>query len=195
MKSQLNGVVALALLPLIAVSFVAGYANAPAQNELGKPFDKSITTIAGELSIKEIDQACAYEVRLSGKLLLKTDCQDEGKPYAVTPLPVIYSYFPGDSIAPFDEVVLLQFNMFGNACNGGPLRFLGLKEDGTYQLSEEIDFCGGKPPVVTWGDNKATVLLPGGPPNRGTGYIPSETWVYQGGKVRRLTVRARRRQE
>ena len=189
--SRVGGLLALLLLAVVA--FTEGHADARAQRERGRPFDKSISTVAGELSIRETDEACAYEVRLAGKLLLKTDCQDEGNPYAGTPLPVIYSYFPGDQIEPFDEVVLLQFNMFGNACNGGPLRFLGLKEDGTYQLSDEIDFCGGHRPVVTWGDNKATVLLPGGPPNRGTGYVPSETWVYQGGKVRRLTTKARRR--
>ena len=183
----------LALLILAIVALTEGHAVARTQQEKGKPFDKSISTIAGELTVRETDQACAYEVRIGGKLVLKTNCQDESDPYAGTPLPVIYSYFPGDSIEPFDEVVLLQFNMFGNACNGGPLRFLGLKEDGTYQLSGEIDFCGGKRPVVTWGDNKGTVLLPGGPPNRGTGYIPSETWVYQGGKVRRLPSRTRRR--
>ncbi|HEX7318568.1 MAG TPA: hypothetical protein VF297_31965 [Pyrinomonadaceae bacterium] len=183
----------LVLLLLSVVTFTDGRAGARAQRERGKPFDKSITTVAGELTIRETDETCAFEVRLAGKLLLKTDCQDEKNPYAGTPLPVIYSYFPGDQIEPFDEVVLLQFNMFGNACNGGPLHFLGLKEDGTYQLSDEIDFCGGHRPVVTWGGNKATVLLPGGPPNRGTGYIPSEIWVYQGGKVRRLTTKARRR--
>jgi hypothetical protein len=144
------------------------------------------------LTIKATEELCAYEVRLAGKLILKTNCNDDKDPYSGTPLPEIYSYF-GDSLAPFDEVVLLQFNMLGNACNGGPLRFLGLKADGSFQLSNEIEFCGGKQPIITWGGDKAIVTLPGGPPNRGSGYIPSETWTYEGGKVVRQPSTRRQR--
>jgi hypothetical protein len=69
------------------------------------------------------------------------------------------------------------------------LRFLGLKADGSFQLSNEIEFCGGKRPIITWGDDKAVVTLPGDLPNRGAGYIPTETWIYQGGNVRRQSSR------
>ena len=49
----------LALLLLAVAAFTEGHAGARAQRERGKPFDKSITTVAGELTIRETDEACA----------------------------------------------------------------------------------------------------------------------------------------
>jgi hypothetical protein len=33
------------------------------------------------------------------------------------------------------------------------------------------------------GSDKVTVFIPGGPPDRGKGYLPSETWIYHNGDV------------
>ena len=166
---------------------------ANAQGQPSSAFADSLKTIAGELKIMPLDESCKFNVALNGKVILKTDCQDESNIWSGTPIPVIHTFYKSGGVRPFDEVVLLQMNMLGNACNGGPLLFIGLKADKSYSLSESIDFCGGSPPVVTWSDSKVTVLIPGGPPNRGTGYIPPETWVYQNGLVRQVKQNKRRR--
>lgn len=166
---------------------------ASAQDQSSSVFADSLKTIAGELKIVALDESCKFNVTLNGKVLLGTDCQGESNMWSGTPIPIIHTFYKSGGVRPFDEVVLLQMNMLGNACNGGPLLFLGLKEDKTYSLSESIDFCGGSPPVVTWSESKVTVLIPGGPPNRGTGYIPPETWVYQNGLVKQVKPNKRRR--
>ncbi len=178
-------------IPLL-IAFVCLPASAQEQQ---KPvFADNLKTIAGELKIIEVAQSCKYSVTLGGKIILKTDCDDESNKYASTPIPQIHTYYKSflDTVRPFDEVILLQLHMVGNACNGGPLMFLGLKGSGSYSLSEEIDFCGGRQPVITWGSGKAIILIPGGPPNRGTGYIPPETWIYEKGLVRKMATTKRR---
>jgi len=154
----------------------------------------SLHTIAGDLKILEIEAICKYHVILNDKMILKTNCDDESNKYYATPEPTIHTYYKSFvGIGEFDEVVLLQMQMMGNACDGGDLIFLGLKKNGSYSLSNGIDFCGGRPPVITWGTDKVTVFIPGGPPNRGTGYIPSETWVYEKGQVTKRRAKGRRR--
>jgi hypothetical protein len=150
----------------------------------------SLHSIAGDLKIVEVKANCQFNVILTDKVILKTDCDDESSAYYATPEPTIHTYYKSlAGIGDFEEVVLFQMQMLGNACDGGDLIFLGLKKNGSYSLSHSIDFCGGRPPVITWGTEKVTVFIPGGPPNRGTGYIPSETWVYQKGQVRKLKTR------
>jgi hypothetical protein len=156
------------------------------------PFADHLKTIAGELKIVSLVESCKFNVTLKGKVILTTDCDHESNPWSTTPIPAIHSYYKG-GVSPFAEVVLIQMNMLGNACDGGPLLFLGLKADQTYSWSESIDFCGGAPPVVTWSSSRVTVLIPGGPPNRGTGYIPAETWVYENGHVKQAKHRMKLR--
>lgn len=146
----------------------------------------SLRTIAGELKIFEVEAHCKYRLMLDDKVILQTDCQNESSDLNATPEPTIHTYHKAlGGLGDFDEVVLLQMQMLGNACDGGDLIFLGLRSNKSAVLSKAIDFCGGRPPVITWGPDKVTVFIPGGPPNRGTGYIPSETWVYEKGLVKR----------
>lgn len=164
-----------------------------AQEQPSSAFADNLQTIAGELKIVPVDQSCKFNVTLNGKIVLRTDCEDESNMWSRTPIPVIHTFYKAAGVRPFDEVVLLQMNMLGNACNGGPLLFIGLKDDKSYSVSESIDFCGGAPAVVTWSDSKVTVLLPGGAPNRGAGYIAPETWVYQNGLIRQVQHNKRHR--
>ena len=174
-------------LTLSFVLFVVFQASvAQAQAQVPSVFDDNLKTIAGELKIVALKESCKFNVTLNGKVVLRTDCDDERNTWSSTPIPSIHTYYKSQGVRPFDEVVLLQMNMLGNACDGGPLLFLGLKRDQTFSLSESIDFCGGSSPVVTWSESRVTVLIPGGPPNRGTGYIPAEIWRYEKGVVKRV---------
>ena len=168
---------ALAILAFTGLLTLASAQTTP------EPKD-SLHTIAGDLKIIETKANCRYAVLLNEKVVLNTDCDDESSPYYATPEPTIHTYYKSlTGLGDFEEVVLFQMQMLGNACDGGDLIFLGLRKNGSYRLSDSIGFCGGRAPVITWGPDRVTVVLPGGPPNRGKGYIPAETWVYEKGSV------------
>src|SRR5207302_11098314 len=122
---MLRGTIVKHLL-LISVSIAFVSIHVSAQEQQKPVFADNLKTVAGELKIIEVEQSCKYNVTLEGKVILKTDCNDESNKYASTPIPQIHTYYKSflDTIRPFDEVVLLQLNMTGNACNGGPLIFL-----------------------------------------------------------------------
>ena len=153
-----------------------------------------LPTIAGKLKIVEVEAHCKYQVVLNQKVILKTDCHDESSEYYATPEPTIHTYYkPLAGLGNFEEVILFQMQMLGNACDGGDLIFLGVRKNGTYLLSKPVPFCGGRQPVITWEPDKVTVFIPGGPPNRGKGYIPAETWIYEKGSVTKRTAKGRRK--
>ena len=175
-------------LSLIRILFLTAFLMAGfpaiASGQTSQVTKDSLHTIAGDLKIVEVKAFCRYNVTLNDKLILKTDCDDESTVFYATPEPTIHTYYKSlVGLGAFEEVVLFQMQMLGNACDGGDLIFLGLKKNGSYSLSNSIDFCGGRPPVIAWGTDRVTVFIPGGPPNRGTGYIPSETWVYEKGRA------------
>ena len=126
------------ILCLVFIGFQARVTETQAQAP--PAFDDRLNTVAGELRIAGLDESCKFNVTLNDKLILKTDCQDEANAWSNTPIPIIHTYYKSSGVLPFDEVVLLQMGMLGNACDGGPLLFLGLKQDKTFALSESIDF-------------------------------------------------------
>jgi hypothetical protein len=79
--------------------------------------------------------------------------------------------------------------MWGNACSGGPIWFLGLNKNGSFAISSAVDFCGGADPIILEEANQITIIKPGGLSNQGTGYIPKEIWIYKNGKVTRINVK------
>jgi len=165
----------------------------PAQATLNEPHDGptepleiSIPTIAGTLAIKAERTGCAYEIVLGRKRVLTTNCDDTADPNDAFPIPVVLKHFDGGP-SPFDQVFVVQQNTMGNACNGGPIWFLGLRRDGSHIVSQQIDFCGGADPVILAESGRIVVHIPGGPPNRGIGYVPPETWAFDGRAVRRTS--------
>jgi hypothetical protein len=184
----LKRILPLTMLVLVNGLFVFSFGQtAPATKD-------SLHTIAGDLEILEVQERCKYNLVLNGKIILRTDCADESNKYYSTPEPTIHTYYKSiEGIDDFAEIILFQMQMLGNACDGGDLIFLGLKTDKSYLLSNNIPFCGGRQPVITWGPNKVTLFIPGGPPNRGKGYIPSETWVYEKGFVTKLAAKGGRK--
>ena len=161
----------------------------------GQTLRERLITVAGELKIVQLDEGelgNKYAVTLAGNTILRTDGDTEGGRFSDFPRPIILQHFR-NGVRPYDEVILFQQNMWGNACNGGPLWFLGLNRDGSFFISTPIDFCGGGAPIIRARGDAITVIIPGGPPNRGRGYIPGETWVYQNGEIRQIRNRNRRR--
>lgn len=143
-------------------------------------------TVAGRLDIEALPRGAhgdeSFRIALAGKELRRTGAGGDFPDY---PAPRILERYP-QGIAPFDEVIVFQQDMRGNACDGGPLWMLGLKRDGSYAISDPIDFCGGKAPQLSATREQLTIVMPGGPPNRGEGELPTETWRYRDGKVEQM---------
>jgi hypothetical protein len=132
-----------------------------------------------------VESSGICRITLGSKLISETDCK-------FSLAPIVLKHYKG-GVSPFDEVVVLQEVPMGNACNGGLIQFVGIKQNGSYEFSEEVDFCGGPDPVIKRAANKIMVFVPSHSPNRGAGYIPSETWMYENGQVRQLKSKGRRR--
>lgn len=60
-------------------------------------------------------------------------------------------------VVPVDDVFFLQQRLWGNACDSGPVWFLGDTADGSYSLADVIDTCGGPPPFLSVLPEKVTV--------------------------------------
>jgi hypothetical protein len=150
-----------------------------------------IATVGDPVRILDLDAKqgeefanCRFAVEFGSRIILQTDCHDDADPNHGQPRINVLrdAHAP---IAPFDQVIVFQQSGMGNACNGGPIWFLGLKRDGSYRVSDRIDFCGGKDPVVSIKKGWIEVTLPGGLANRGTGTVPTERWIYRDGVVKR----------
>ena len=155
--------------------------DAAASSAETDPDEATLDTVAGRLQIKRLPGAQGQEtfrIALQGAQLIRTG---SGGEFPDFPVPRVLKRYTG--IAPFDEVIVFQQNMHGNACDGGPLWILGLKRDGTYAISDPIDFCGGKSPQLSATREELKIVFPGGPLNRGEGTMPTETWRYRSGKA------------
>lgn len=138
---------------------------------------KSLPTVAGQLTYLLNETTSQCEVRLNQKIILKLDCEGAY-------LPAVLGNFRGN-FGGVDQLVVFQELPMGNACNGGPLHLIGLRKNQSY-LIKPIDFCGGEDPVVKASDSSVTITFPSGPPNRGKGRIPTEKWEFKNAKLIRI---------
>lgn len=72
--------------------------------------------------------------------------------------PLTKAHLPGDKgVVPVDEVFFLRQRLWGDACDSGPVWFLGDAVDGSYPLFDAIDACGGPPPFLSVLPEKVSV--------------------------------------
>ncbi len=135
-------------------------------------------TVAGIFEIKPKGSNGNCEALLAGKLVRSFECE-----YSYTPGIIAY-YDKGNG--KFENVVVIQESPMGNACNGGALHILGIQKDGSFSIADPIDFCGGRNPVVEKKETRVRITFPGGPPNRGSGYIPTVVWEYSNGVLKKI---------
>ncbi|WP_171974656.1 hypothetical protein [Leptolyngbya sp. 'hensonii'] len=144
---------------------------------LAQKITVELETIGGKFKILAPDAAGRCQVLLENKVINRLNCQNA---YA----PIVIGRFR--HLGNLEEVLVYQEIPRGNACNGGPLYFLGIRADSTYTLSPPLDFCGGADPLLKQQGPKLFVTFPGGPPNRGTGSLPTQIWQYENGKLRKI---------
>ncbi|MGC2236774.1 MAG: hypothetical protein WA584_11470 [Pyrinomonadaceae bacterium] len=133
-------------------------------------------TSAGKLSISSTSGELECVIKLGKKVISTYDC--DTSPYVLKHVK--------SAISPFDEVIVFQNRMLGNACDGTDIFFLGINKNGSYKISDSIGYCGGPAPLVTVGANKITITFPRRRPNRGTGWLRKEVWEYKNGKIREI---------
>ncbi len=177
MKKSIVGVLCWLVLPMAA----------HAQKKEIEVVRQKITTERGDLRIIQLDEGRVgneFAVRLNGRVVVKTGGEMSKSDFRFHdyPLPNVILHI-NKGVVPFDEVFVLQQRMWGNACDGGPIWFLGGKSDGSYAISDAIEYCGGPPPILTVLPEKVHITVPGHAPHRGVGFIPQEVWVYKDGKV------------
>jgi hypothetical protein len=141
-------------------------------------------TESGPLAVTEVDVGtlvgCRYIMALGSSVVMKTDCESGAPGNLNSEFPIINPLLLDRRSLDFDEVVVLEQDMAGNACGRGPLRFLGINGPNSpvkYVLSDAIDRCDGPAPVFTLEPRRIRVTWPGDP----------EAWVYEGGQVHKET--------
>jgi hypothetical protein len=127
--------------------------------------------------VKEGDSPSVGEiiVKLNGTEVLKTYaaildiCKDFGK--------------IGD-----DRVVFLREHSGGNICLATTFRFISWKSDGSYSVSEKFGNCnGGKhAPDISQRNTKLTLHFESYVGRISNTEHPSETWVYENGKLKKI---------
>ncbi len=162
--------------------------------ETTQPITKEhLLTKAGELKVFQLDKGemgCKFSVALDEKVVLKTDCESKSAEFHSFPIPSILGSF-NTNVSPYDEIVILQQSMWANACGGGPVWVLGLKNNGSFKRLIAIDYCGDFDVMNKQIGNKIFITLhQSGIRNQGFGYFPQQTWVYENGMLTR-----RRRRE
>ena len=137
----------------------------------------SIASVAGPLQLEHAEGSTECLLQLAQTPLLTIDCE-------AAYLPTVIGNFTG-SFAGMQQILVLQESPMGNACNGGTLHIMALGRDKRYRL-EEIEFCGGKDPVLQKQGDTILITLPGGPLNHGPGIRPTERWAYRNGRLLKL---------
>lgn len=147
---------------------------------------EEIATSGGVLAIHQLDEGKLgkeFIVMLGNNQVIHTREGDETTPFNDFPVPRILRYV-SQPIPPFDAVAVFQQYSWGNACNGGPLWFLGIHKNGTFSVSSSIDYCGGAEPVVTVTSNAIRVVLPALQTQKETSILGKEVWIYEHGKLK-----------
>ena len=140
-----------------------------------------IATPAGPLVVEQVDietLGIEYNVILAGKTVLHTKEADDHAAFPDNQVPSVVQYV-AEPIGVFDAVAVFRQSNWGNACEGGPIWFLGIHRDGSFSTSLPIDACGGAPPRVAVDHGVIHLTLPqkGG---------PTQEWTYSGQTLARF---------
>jgi hypothetical protein len=122
-------------LMLLAFLCALGFAPVPRASQLGR--DETLTTRAGELSIRRVggEDSLDWELRFAGKSVLSI----EGASFVH-----FEAHFPNLSMG---EVVVVSVNSGGNACPA-QFRVVRVVGEGKVQVSDEFGDCADSPTIT-----------------------------------------------
>jgi hypothetical protein len=135
----------------------------------------SYQTAAGVFEIKPKGNDGQCRALFAGKVVRSFECKSASTPKIIAH----YSF----GIGKFADVVVIQEQPMGNACNGGSLHILGVEKSGEHNITAPIYFCGGQDPVVEKKGAKILITFPGGPSNSGSGNARTVMWEYAEGTL------------
>jgi len=139
------------------------------------------TTPAGQLVIEQVDEGPLgneFYVYLAGKTILHSKLGDATTEFSAFPIPHLFAYF-GESMNGVDAVAVFQQFNWGNACDGGPVWFLGISRDGNFKKSNSVEFCG--PPETTVKHGVIHLIR-----SEAGQASPPKEWIYSGGKLQKV---------
>jgi hypothetical protein len=149
---------------------------------------QEVTTPGGPLVIKQMDEGALgtdFVVTLGQQVVIRAKEGDPETTFADFPVPKLVKYVD-QPVLPFAAVAVFQQYNWGNACNGGPIWFLGIYKDGTFSVSKSIDFCGGPSPLVSVTPDGVHVVLPASTVKDGATTLAEEEWVFSENRLRRV---------
>lgn len=155
--------------------------------------EENVITPSGLLVIRQMDKGVLgadFTVMLGKKEVIRSKEGDEKTPFSNFPVPHLLKYVD-KAIPPFEAVAVFQQFSWGNACNGGPIWFLGIHKDGTFTVSDPIDFCGGPSPKVMVTPDAIHVISPDSDGQNGSEPSPKMEWIFFNGKVKPLMRRVK----
>ncbi|MGY6274210.1 hypothetical protein [Methylomonas sp. MgM2] len=149
---------------------------------------ENITTPGGTLIIRQLDQwllGAEFVVILGQHEVLHTEEGNNRRSFPDFPEPRVIAYV-AKRMPPFSAVAVFQQFSWGNACNGGPIWFLGIREEGTFLVSDAIDYCGGPLPIISVTEDAVYVVLPASKLADGDKPISKRVWIFRQGKVQQV---------
>lgn len=159
----------LAACAIAAFTAFTAFAAAPARAQ-------TVASAPTELDVQQrrgSDASC--ELAIGERIIHRVACAESFD------LRLLGDYAPLQGRYP--RVLVFQEVPRGNACNGGPLHFVGLGPDGQHRVTGPLDYCGGRDPVLLQELDAVLVTLPGGTVNRGAGSIATARWRYRSGAL------------
>jgi hypothetical protein len=149
---------------------------------LASTIEEQRPTPSGPLVIEQVDEGPLgneFYVQLATKTILHSKLGDVTTEFPAFPIPHLFKYF-GEPISGFDAVAVFQQFNWGNACDGGPVWFLGISRDGNFKKSNSVEFCGPPETTVKHGIIHLIRSQPGQA-------LPPKEWIYSGGKLQKVT--------
>jgi hypothetical protein len=138
-------------------------------------FVQSLSTVSGELKI--VDRNTSFSVVLGERTIYQQEW-DTFKGFAAP------RYNFGDT-----DVVLLYISG-GGSSSGSFYKVITIRKNGSTSVSPSEFIGTGAPPRVTRKENSLTIYFPTAS-TVPEGRRPAETWVWQGGQLKRLRTRRR----
>jgi len=163
------------LLTLFLLSAVIPAAGAMDLTRNGRLILSGDVNSSAELWVDAPNRQGLCLVRLRERIVHKIACEQAFRPK-------IISHHHG-RIGRFADVVVIQEQPQGNACDGGSLHILGIANDHRVAPVKVIDYCGGPDPVFARQGDALRITLPGGKPNRGSDAIPQTVWTFRNGTL------------
>ncbi|MFL5298709.1 MAG: hypothetical protein ACJ798_20205, partial [Phenylobacterium sp.] len=125
----------------MASEYPAGWLRGPFNSESAPTGDGTVTVSPSPTR----PRGQSFQVAVGPTVVLTTDAANPKSPFANFPIPVLLAHF-FRSRAVREDILVVQQDSTGNACDGGPLWLLVVAKGQPPRRTPPIDWCGGGDP-------------------------------------------------